>query len=70
MQVAGSFFGLSLGVTLDFGKVIFFAPSLGTKGSYSTLPEIFQMTTTYSDGKKQGEGKGVGEVNQPVRTVK
>lgn len=55
---------------MDFGKVIFFAPSLGTKGSYSTLPERLKMTTTYSNGKKQVEDKGVGEVDLPCEDIR
>lgn len=47
IQVAGSSFWLSLAVIWVLGKVIFLAPSLGTKGSYSTM--ITTAGDTYND---------------------
>lgn len=35
-------------------------PSDTNGGCYSTLPEIFKMTTISSKGKKQGEENGAG----------
>lgn len=70
MQVVGSFFWLSLEVTLNLGKIVSFAPSSGTpltpKGSSLVLPEIFKITTFYPEGRKEIEDDVLGEVDQPM----
>jgi len=54
--VVGSFFWLSSGMTLDLGKGVSYASSLGTpvilKSGYSILSEIFKIRTMYPEGKK------------------
>lgn len=54
---------LSFGVTLDLGKVISFALSLGIfltpMGSYSVPPEIFKIRTMSPGKKKETENNRV-----------
>ena len=69
-HIVGSFFGLCLGVALDFGKVIPFAPSLGTslisKGSYAIPPEEFKVRRMYPKGKKQIENNVFVQMDQSM----
>lgn len=63
-----SFGYLSSGTTLDLGKGVSFAPSLGTpitpKAGYSVLSAMFKIRTMYPEGKKHIEDKVVEWVDQ------